>query len=255
LRAEVAEPAEGEALEFPAHPDFHRVEPDGAYVKVDQVRELQRALGLVANEGGRRVGVILAAERMRVEAANALLKTLEEPPRGAVIVLVAESSEGLPRTLRSRTTRLRFGAVREADLARALATEGAAEADARLAAALGGASVASARAWAERNGETAAELAGALAAAPEWTPSELLDFAETFRGGGEAARERTELFLDVYSALARSHVERALRAGDVATARAWLRRAEACAAQAREWRRRNLSPQLVVEGLLFDLVG
>jgi DNA polymerase-3 subunit delta' len=255
LRGEAPEPAEGEPVEFPAHPDLHVVEPDGAYVKVDQVRALQRALGLVANEGGRRVGVILGAERLRVEAANALLKTLEEPPRGASLVLVAESSEGLPRTLRSRTTRLRFGAPREADVARALVRGGVAEADARLAAALGGASEASARAWVERHGEAAAELASALEQAGSLTPTELLELAESFRGGGDAARERMELFLDVYGALARRRVEEATRSGDAETARRWLDRAEACAASAREWRRRNLSPQLVVEGLLFDLTG
>src|SRR5262249_15702785 len=64
-----------------AHPDLHRVEPDGAWIKVDAVRELRAALSLVANERGRRVGFVEAAERLRVEAANALLKTLEEPPR------------------------------------------------------------------------------------------------------------------------------------------------------------------------------
>jgi DNA polymerase-3 subunit delta' len=255
LRGEAPDPAEGAAAEFPAHPDFHLVEPDGANVKVDQVRALQRALGLVANEGGRRVGVILGAERLRVEAANALLKTLEEPPRGATLVLVAESSEGLPRTVRSRTTRLRFGGAQEGDLVRALVAEGVAESDARLAAALGGATLASARAWVERAGEAAAELARALEAATSLAPSELLDFAESFRGGGDAARERMELFLDVYAALARRRVEEAARAGDADAASRWLARAEACAATAREWRRRNLSPQLAVEGLLFDLTG
>jgi hypothetical protein len=61
-----------------------------------------------------------------------------------------------------------------------------------------------------------------------------------------------ELFLDVYGSLARRRVEEAARAGDAEVASRWLARAEACAASAREWRRRNLSPQLVVEGLLFD---
>lgn len=79
-----------------SHPDLHRVEPDGAWIKVEAVRELRAALGLVANERGRRVGLVLEAEKLRVEAANALLKTLEEPPPDTVLLLVTSSVHALP---------------------------------------------------------------------------------------------------------------------------------------------------------------
>jgi DNA polymerase-3 subunit delta' len=254
LGGDAPEPADAEPLAFPAHPDLHLVEPDGPFVKIDQVRGLLRALALVANEGGRRVGVILQAERLRAEAANALLKTLEEPPRGATLVLVAETSEGLPRTVRSRATRLRFAARPASAVAQALVREGAAELEARLAAELGGGGIEGARAWRERFGADALELYDTLSRAAALSASELLDVAETYRGGGDAGRERLELFLDVYAALARERVEGAARASDAAEASRWLGRAEAAAGAAREWRRRNLQPQLVVEGLLFQLV-
>ncbi len=253
LRGAAPEPTGAEPLAFPAHPDLHLIEPDGPFVKIDQVRGLLRALALVANEGGRRVGVILQAQRLRAEAANALLKTLEEPPRGATLVLVAESSEGLPRTLRSRTTRLRFSARAAPELARTLVSEGASELEARLAAELAGGGLEAARAWRERSGADALELYATLARATELAASDLLDVAEGYRGGGDAARERLELFLDVYAALARERVEAAARANDPRTASCWLERADAVASASREWRRRNLQPQLVVEGLLFQL--
>ncbi len=253
LRGDAPEPAGAGPVEFPAHPDLHVVEPDGASIKVDQVRGLLRSLSLVANEGGRRVGVIVPADRLRVEAANALLKTLEEPPRGATLLLVAETSQGLPRTVRSRTTRLRFAAGPASALAQALVAEGAGELEARLAAELGGGGLEAARAWRERFGADALELHATLAGAAQLSASELLDVAEAYRGSGDALRERMELFLEVYAALARERVEAAARAGDASAAARWLDRAQAVADAAREWRRRNLQPQLVVEGLLFEL--
>src|SRR5882672_884325 len=107
-----------------AHPDLHRVEPDGARIKVEAIRELRAGLSLVANERGRRVALIAQAEKLRAEAANALLKTLEEPPPGTVLLLVTSAAEVLPRTLRSRTLRVRFPAWSQGAIAAALEAEG-----------------------------------------------------------------------------------------------------------------------------------
>ena len=86
------------------HPDLYLVEPEegSKTIKVDAVRELSRSLGLKSQYGGRRVGLITPAERMTVNAANSLLKTLEEPPEDAVLVLVSHHPAGLPATIRSR---------------------------------------------------------------------------------------------------------------------------------------------------------
>jgi DNA polymerase-3 subunit delta' len=256
LRGEDAEPAQDPETglpTFPAHPDLRVVEPDGAFIKVDQIRSLQRELSLVANEGGRRVGVLLHADRLRDEAANALLKTLEEPPEAATLVLVAERSEALPLTVRSRTTRLRCAPRPEPEIGRALEEEGTPREVADLAAALGGGSLAAARHWAAEHGEAAAEIRAFLAGVSSMEASELLDFAEAFRGAGERVREVAERFLGVFGAVMRESVETAARDGDRAAARRWLDCLESAERAQREWRRRNLNAQLVVEGLLMEL--
>jgi DNA polymerase-3 subunit delta' len=237
----------------PSHPDLHWVEADGGRIKIDAVRELKAALSLAANERGRRVGLIPEAEKLRAEAANALLKTLEEPPPGTVLILVATSSEGLPRTLRSRTLRLRFAPWSEAEVRARLVADGVPEEDAALASALGGASPDAARAWAERALDDAREMRAFLAGIGGFGATELLDFAETFRKPGEAGRERARLFLEVESAHAREAAAAAAESGDAAGLSRWLSAFESAARARRELDARNLNPQLVVEGLLLEL--
>ncbi len=242
----------GEGTERLAHPDLKWVEPDGAYIKVDQIRELQRQLSLVANEGGRRVGLILSAERLRTEASNALLKTLEEPPTDTTLILVAENSRVLPPTLRSRTTHVRVARTPETELYQALQAEGLEREDAWLASALGGGSLMGALRWADEHLEAAREARDLLIGLSTCGASELLDFAESFRGG-EAARQRAELLLDVCGVFARRQIETSSETSDPRDTERWLRHYESAASSRQEMRRRNLNPQLIVEGLLLDL--
>ena len=235
------------------HPDLWLVEPDGNAVKIEQVRTLQRSLALVANEGGRRVAILSSAERMRAEAANALLKTLEEPPENATLVLIATSANALPPTVRSRATGYRFAAEPEATLEAGLREHGLEPEDAWLAAALGGGSLAAARAWAEQQLEPARELRDAMEEAPRGSASDVLDFAESFRGGGDSLRARCELFLAVHGAVAHRHIAAAAESDDRASLERWIERADRGARARRELAIRNLNPQLVVEGLLLDL--
>jgi DNA polymerase-3 subunit delta' len=246
-----AEGTEG-AGAHPHHPDLKWVEPDGAFIRVDQIRELQRELSLVANEGGRRVALILGAERLRTEASNALLKTLEEPPPRTTLLLVAESSEALLPTLRSRTVRLRLAPVPEAELQAALESEGFSAEDAWLACAVGGGSPAAARDWAEGSLDAAREMRELIEDIESRGATQILDFAQSFRGG-EAARTRAELLMAVLRAIARREVQAHASAGDPDGAERWLDHFEAVGRTRGEFVRRNLNPQLVVEGLLLDL--
>jgi DNA polymerase-3 subunit delta' len=243
--------AEDEHEAIPFHPDLKWVQPQNGWIRVEAIRQLQVELGLVANERGRRVAVIDGAELLRLEAANALLKTLEEPPRQAVLILVASSSELLPRTVRSRVVRLRIPPWPEAEVRDALAAEGFDPNDAWLAAALGGTTPDAARGWAEALLSDARELLAALESVPGGNASALLDFAETFRGSD--ARARVELLLAVHGALARRECERAAAAADAARLERWLERFESGERTRRELARRNLNPQLVAEGLLLEL--
>jgi DNA polymerase III delta' subunit len=106
------------ALEHGNHPDLHRLAPTGAGAVIgmggsDQrgVRELIGELALMPVEGGARVAIVESAERMTEDAQSALLKTLEEPPSGTVLILCAEDDERLLPTIRSRCVRVRLGPV------------------------------------------------------------------------------------------------------------------------------------------------
>jgi DNA polymerase-3 subunit delta' len=86
------------------HPDLHwyRPEEPGKAIKVDAIRELSQSSVLTAGGSGRAVFVVDPADAMNTAAANALLKTLEEPPAGAVLILVSAMPDRLPATIRSR---------------------------------------------------------------------------------------------------------------------------------------------------------
>ncbi len=84
------------------HPDVIRIEPDGDRIKIDQVRGLQYDLALSPHEGQWRVCIISDFQTATVEAENALLKTLEEPPSRAVMILTATDASLLLPTIVSR---------------------------------------------------------------------------------------------------------------------------------------------------------
>jgi DNA polymerase-3 subunit delta' len=90
------------------HPDFVLIEPEGFFIKIEAVRGLQGQTKFRPFEGGKRVFVIADAERMNSPAANALLKTLEEPTSSNILILISSRPHELPRTIVSRCQRLRF---------------------------------------------------------------------------------------------------------------------------------------------------
>ena len=107
------------------HPDVHRLEPSGPGRQVviggpgaryRGVRELIGELALMPVEGGARVAIIESADRMNEDAQSALLKTLEEPSPGVVIVLCADQEDRLMPTVRSRCARVRLGLVGARDI-------------------------------------------------------------------------------------------------------------------------------------------
>jgi DNA polymerase-3 subunit delta' len=96
-----------------AHPDLYVVEPVGDQIRIDDIRELRRDLHMRPFEAERRVYLLFAAETMNEDAADALLKDLEEPPPYAVIVLVADDIGPLPETIRSRCQLVPFRRLSE----------------------------------------------------------------------------------------------------------------------------------------------
>ncbi len=146
------------------HSDVTWVEKgDEASIKIKTLRErVLDSIGYRPFEARRRVYLIDPADEMTVEAQDALLKTLEEPPAAAMLILISAYADTLLPTIRSRCRRLRFGPLAEADVARVLVAH--ADMDqkeaARLASISGGSVT---RALAEADGDLDADREAALA--------------------------------------------------------------------------------------------
>jgi len=102
------------------HPDLHLLEPDGANIKIDQIRELQRELALHPLEAERKIALLDRADTLNLAAANSFLKTLEEPPGSALIILLSAHPERLLPTIRSRCQPLPFRKLSRDDIETAL---------------------------------------------------------------------------------------------------------------------------------------
>ncbi len=101
----------------PDHPDLRWVSPieDKKTIGIEQVRDLVGDLSLTAYAGSGKVAVIEPANAMTINAANSLLKTLEEPPGDALLILVADRIGRLPATIFSRCQRINVGLPNHAE--------------------------------------------------------------------------------------------------------------------------------------------
>ena len=92
------------------HADIHWARPESKsrIITIDQMRELMREIQLKSSESGFKIAVITAADRLNVQAANAFLKTLEEPPPRSVLILLSTEPSRILETILSRCLRLNF---------------------------------------------------------------------------------------------------------------------------------------------------
>jgi DNA polymerase-3 subunit delta' len=116
-------------VERGSHPDLYVLEPLGDQIRIDAIRALRHDLHMRPFEADRRVYLIFGAHAMNAEAADALLKDLEEPPSYAVIVLVADELGPLPETIRSRCQLVPFRRLSEKTVRETLAAESSLSAD------------------------------------------------------------------------------------------------------------------------------
>lgn len=93
------------------HPDIHFIEPTSPSLKLEQVRNLQKEVMLKPYEGKKKVFIISQAETLTGQAANSLLKTLEEPPEDTVFILVAVNAYTLLPTILSRCQQITFNKI------------------------------------------------------------------------------------------------------------------------------------------------
>lgn len=123
------------------HPDMHLIEPDGTFIKIDQIRSLQKELAYRPFEAPKKACIIDGAERLNQAAGNALLKTLEEPTGNALIILVTSQPSGVLPTILSRCQRLVFHGLSEEMITSYLISKGVDHEPAHLSASLAGGSV------------------------------------------------------------------------------------------------------------------
>jgi len=115
-----------------SHPDLLLVAPDGAAIKIGQVRELKHQLVFPPHEARVRVIILEDIHTMRREAANSLLKTLEEPAPGNLLILTADLAGDVLPTILSRCQIIPFGPLDHEDMARVLMQEESIEESAAL---------------------------------------------------------------------------------------------------------------------------
>lgn len=236
-------------------------------ITVGVMRKLHGFFGLSAPDGGRRVVIIDAADEMNANAANALLKALEEPPEKAFLLLVAHQPSRLLPTIRSRCRDLRLMPLAGADFAEALAQAGITENSAALAQ-LSGGSVGAAVTLAQGGGaEIYAALVQIFAGAPRVDRALALKLAESVAGKANDTRFAMLLALyDLFMArLARAGISGpppeavpgeaavfARLAPHDGAARAYATLAQTLGARARHGRAVNLDPAAVVLDMVLQ---
>jgi len=102
------------------HPDIERIEAQGAFIRIDAVKDLQERMKFRPMEGRKRVAILKNADRLNNAAANALLKTLEEPSASNLLILVTARPYQLPLTILSRCQQIRFNPLPQDTIAQLL---------------------------------------------------------------------------------------------------------------------------------------
>lgn len=247
------------------HPDLHPVEPDGAFIKIDQIRELQRELVLRPIEAPLKACIIRDADRLNPAAGNALLKTLEEPPGNALMILLTTNLDGVLPTVRSRCQLLRFAPLPEELIEEQLVAAGRDRVTARLAASLAGGSLGKAL------GDEEADTINRSALLERLRTLSLNDTAPLFSAAEEMAANREQALkqLEVLAALLRDVL--LIQAGGDAVVNRDIMPLLECEAtrlsreknlerithvmEARQALMRNANPRLTLDVLLMRLAG
>jgi len=240
-------------------------------IVAEDVRDLNRFLQLSATDGGRRVVIIDSADEMNTQAANALLKMLEEPPARTTLLLVSHQPAGLLPTIRSRCRDLRLSPLGPDDMASALDQAGAdAGPDTAAIAELSAGSVGEAVRLVSLGGlQLYAELVAIARGLPALDRPRAIALAEAVAARG--AEENLDLLLGLTDLL----LARLARTGATGTpppeatpgeaetllrlapgpgrARAWARLAQEVGARARHGRAVNLDPAALVLDTVFKL--
>lgn len=234
-------------------------------IRIEDVRKMRGFFALSATDGGRRVVIVDAADELNTNAANGILKLLEEPPKNAVLLLIAHQPSRLLPTIRSRCRVLRCEPLDDDDLAQALAQAGVTSQNPQALTALAEGSVGAAvRLETEGGTELYAALLTLFATLPRLDRQQIARLADSVTGRGNESK--LALLLDLLdlclARLARTGVvgpptpeaapgEAQLLtrlSRDTEAARRWADLAQTLGDRARQGAAVNLDPA----GLIFD---
>ena len=232
-----------------AHPDIRIVdtafqaallgEPESANLKIDTMRELTRWAQQKPLLSLWKVFIVRDAEALMPQAQNALLKTLEEPPQGTLVILTVSKKTSLLATILSRSCVLEFGRLPNASLKNILEAQGTESVQAAALAALGAGSL-------EKAAEAGAFLKRVSALRPG-DPSKIFKFAAGLPRDSHKAREEVKTLLDLLLAKTRA-AWRAAEAPCKTKFTSLLRRT----LDLRRMADRNVSYQLLLETALLE---
>ena len=261
-----AEKRNEDPLLFATHPDFVTFVPDGPLrqISIQQTRLLKDRAQYLPNKGSRRVFLIDHVDRANDQAANSLLKTLEEPPPHLILILTAENAYDLLPTIRSRAVPFSFAPLAREEMQAFVRARGLDQPERRLMLAAGSPGLAVSldlEAYDKRRAAMLALLKTASGVAPfsAWLPvSEAL---------GRSKSEKLELYLKVLYELLRDllilnqggaeirnqDIRRDLEALAVRIEFRWIRKAVGRVDEIAQLIRRNIQKTIALDALIMDL--
>jgi DNA polymerase III subunit delta' len=261
-----AEKRNEDPLLFASHPDFVTFAPDGPLrqITIPQTRLIKESAQYLPHQGRRRIFLIDHVDRANEQAANSLLKTLEEPPDHLILVMTAENAYDLLPTIRSRAVPFQFAPLGEEEMSAFVRARSLDQPERRIALAAGSPGVAMSldlEAYDRRRAAMLALLKTASGAAPfsAWVPvSEAM---------GRSKSEKLEFYLKVLYELLRDLLilregggavrnqdirrELEMLAGKVEFA--WIRKAVAQVDEIAGLLRRNIQKTIALDALIMEL--
>jgi DNA polymerase-3 subunit delta' len=263
-----AEKRNEDPLQFATHPDFVTFPPDGPLrqISIPQTRLLREAAQFLPHKGSRRVFLIDHVDRANDQAANSLLKTLEEPPPHLILIMTAENAYDLLPTIRSRAVPFYFAPLAPDEMSAFVRARGLDQPERRIALAAGSPGVAMSldlAAYDKRRAAMLVLLKSAAGVAPfgTWIP-----VGEAI---GRSKSEKLELYLKVLYELLRDllllhegageirnrDIRRELEALAGKVEFAWIRKAVGRVDEVVGQLRRNIQKTIALDALIVELRG